>query len=70
VYHCVDEYTEFTGADRAGLLALEQQLMEKSRGRILIVNEAVPRTGNTLPVHDPAASGPFWPNPFSSNISY
>jgi len=30
VYHCVDEYTEFTGADKAGLLALEQQLMEKS----------------------------------------
>ncbi|HMF01644.1 MAG TPA: glycosyltransferase, partial [Terriglobia bacterium] len=30
VYHCVDEYTEFTGADKAGLLALEQQLMKKS----------------------------------------
>jgi len=30
VYHCVDEYTEFTGADKAGLLALERQLMEKS----------------------------------------
>ena len=23
VYHCVDEYSEFTGADKAGLLALE-----------------------------------------------
>jgi glycosyltransferase involved in cell wall biosynthesis len=30
VYHCVDEYSEFTGTDKAGLLALEQKLMEKS----------------------------------------
>jgi glycosyltransferase involved in cell wall biosynthesis len=30
VYHCVDEYSEFTGADKAGLLALEQKLLEKS----------------------------------------
>src|SRR5262245_46715072 len=30
VYHCVDEYSEFTGADKAGLAALERRLMEKS----------------------------------------
>jgi glycosyltransferase involved in cell wall biosynthesis len=30
VYHCVDEYSEFTGTDKAGLLSLEQRLMEKS----------------------------------------
>jgi glycosyltransferase involved in cell wall biosynthesis len=30
VYHCVDEYSEFTGADKSGLLALEQQLLRKS----------------------------------------
>jgi glycosyltransferase involved in cell wall biosynthesis len=30
VYHCVDEYSEFTGVDKAGLLALERQLLEKS----------------------------------------
>jgi glycosyltransferase involved in cell wall biosynthesis len=30
VYHCVDEYSEFTGADKAALLALERHLIEKS----------------------------------------
>ena len=30
VYHCVDEYSEFTGADKAGLLALERRLLERS----------------------------------------
>src|SRR5262245_17088883 len=30
VYHCVDEYSEFTGADKTGLLALERRLLEKS----------------------------------------
>jgi glycosyltransferase involved in cell wall biosynthesis len=30
VYHCVDEFSEFTGTDKAALLELERQLMEKS----------------------------------------
>jgi len=30
VYHCVDEFSEFTGADKAALLDMERRLMEKS----------------------------------------
>jgi glycosyltransferase involved in cell wall biosynthesis len=30
VYHCVDEFSEFTGTDKAAILGLEKQLMEKS----------------------------------------
>ena len=30
VYHCVDEYSEFTGADKTALLNLERHLIEKS----------------------------------------
>ncbi len=30
VYHCVDEFSEFTGTDKAGILDLERRLMEKS----------------------------------------
>jgi len=29
VYHCVDEYSEFTGTDKEAILQLERQLMEK-----------------------------------------
>jgi len=30
VYHCVDEFSEFSGTDKAALLELERQLIEKS----------------------------------------
>jgi glycosyltransferase involved in cell wall biosynthesis len=30
VYHCVDEYSEFSGADKTALLAMERHLIEKS----------------------------------------
>jgi len=30
VYHCVDEYSEFSGTDKAALLDLEKRLIEKS----------------------------------------
>src|SRR5262245_17713293 len=30
VYHCVDEFSEFNGTDKAAILALEQRLMAKS----------------------------------------
>jgi glycosyltransferase involved in cell wall biosynthesis len=30
VYHCVDEYSEFTGTDKAALLEMEKRLMQKS----------------------------------------
>ena len=30
VYHCVDEFSEFTGTDKAAILELERQLMRKS----------------------------------------
>jgi glycosyltransferase involved in cell wall biosynthesis len=30
VYHCVDEYSEFTGTDKSALLAIERHLIEKS----------------------------------------
>lgn len=30
VYHCVDEFSEFTGTDRTAILDLERRLMEKS----------------------------------------
>src|SRR5262249_34680894 len=30
VYHCVDEFSEFTGTDKAALLELERHLIEKS----------------------------------------
>ncbi len=30
VYHCVDEFSEFTGTDKEAILELEQQLMQKS----------------------------------------
>ena len=30
VYYCVDEYSQFTGADRAAVLELERRLMEKA----------------------------------------
>src|SRR6266496_3811324 len=30
VYHCVDEYTEFTNANKTNLLTLKQQLIKKS----------------------------------------
>jgi glycosyltransferase involved in cell wall biosynthesis len=30
IYHCVDEYSEFTGTDKEGILHLERQLMAKS----------------------------------------
>jgi glycosyltransferase involved in cell wall biosynthesis len=30
VYHCVDEYSEFSGTDKPALLALERHLIEKS----------------------------------------
>jgi glycosyltransferase involved in cell wall biosynthesis len=30
IYHCVDEFSEFTGANRAAILSLEQRLMDKS----------------------------------------
>lgn len=30
VYHCVDEFSEFTGADKAAIRSLERRLMEKA----------------------------------------
>jgi glycosyltransferase involved in cell wall biosynthesis len=30
IYHCVDEFSEFTGANRTAILSLEQRLMDKS----------------------------------------
>jgi len=30
VYHCVDEFSEFTGTNKTAILSLEQRLMEKS----------------------------------------
>jgi glycosyltransferase involved in cell wall biosynthesis len=30
VYHCVDEFSEFTGTDKAALLKMEQRLIQKS----------------------------------------
>jgi glycosyltransferase involved in cell wall biosynthesis len=30
VYHCVDEFSEFTGTDKAAILELEERLMQKS----------------------------------------
>jgi len=30
IYHCVDEFSEFTGTDKAAIVSLEQRLMEKS----------------------------------------
>ncbi len=30
VYHCVDEFSEFSGTDKAALLAMERRLMKKS----------------------------------------
>jgi glycosyltransferase involved in cell wall biosynthesis len=30
VYHCVDEFSEFTGTDKGAMLAMEQALMEKA----------------------------------------
>ncbi|MBI4472557.1 MAG: glycosyltransferase [Acidobacteria bacterium] len=30
IYHCVDEFSEFTGTDRSAILELERRLMEKS----------------------------------------
>ncbi len=30
IYHCVDEFSEFTGTDKAALLELERRLIEKS----------------------------------------
>ena len=30
IYHCVDEYTEFSGVDKAGLARLEEQLLRQS----------------------------------------
>jgi glycosyltransferase involved in cell wall biosynthesis len=30
IYYCVDEYSEFTGTDRAAMLDMERRLMEKS----------------------------------------
>src|SRR5206468_8125999 len=30
VYHCVDEFSEFSGTDKAALLELERRLIEKS----------------------------------------
>jgi len=52
VYHCVDEYSEFTGADKAGLLAMEQRLMEKSHCVIvssdLLLRNKQPYNRNTF----------------------
>jgi glycosyltransferase involved in cell wall biosynthesis len=31
VYHCVDEFSEFTGTNKTAILSLEQRLMEKSQ---------------------------------------
>jgi len=31
IYHCVDEFSEFTGTDKAAILDMERRLMEKSR---------------------------------------
>ena len=31
IYHCVDEFSEFTGTDKAAILEMEQRLMEKSK---------------------------------------
>jgi glycosyltransferase involved in cell wall biosynthesis len=30
IYHCVDEFSEFTGTDKAAILEMERRLMEKS----------------------------------------
>jgi glycosyltransferase involved in cell wall biosynthesis len=30
LYHCVDEYSQFTGTDKAAILGMERRLMEKS----------------------------------------
>ncbi|MBI3895004.1 MAG: glycosyltransferase [Acidobacteria bacterium] len=30
IYHCVDEFSEFTGTDKAGLLEMERRLMKKA----------------------------------------
>ena len=30
IYHCVDEYSKFTGTDKAGILEMERRLMEKA----------------------------------------
>jgi glycosyltransferase involved in cell wall biosynthesis len=31
IYHCVDEFSEFTGTDKSAILSLEQRLIEKSQ---------------------------------------
>ena len=31
IYHCVDEFSEFTGTDKAAILSLERRLMQKSQ---------------------------------------
>lgn len=38
VYHCVDEYTEFTGTDREAVAAMERRLLERSD--VVIVSSA------------------------------
>jgi len=52
VYHCVDEYSEFTGTDKAGLLALERRLLEKSHCVIvssdLLLKNKQPHNRNTF----------------------
>src|SRR5262249_14405343 len=52
VYHCVDEFSEFTGTDKAAILALEQRLLAKSQGVIvssdLLVRNKMRYTPNTF----------------------
>jgi glycosyltransferase involved in cell wall biosynthesis len=35
IYHCVDEFSEFTGSDKAALLVLERQLMKRANAVIV-----------------------------------
>ncbi len=40
VYHCVDEFSQFTGADKAGIAAMEQKLLDKA-DVVIVSSEAL-----------------------------
>lgn len=40
VYHCVDEFSKFTGADKAGIAAMEQKLLDKA-DIVIVSSEAL-----------------------------
>jgi len=41
VYHCVDEFSEFTGTDKNAILEMERRLMEKSDCVIVFIRSPV-----------------------------